>query len=484
MKLGTQISDNLSGSKYPFAEDSEVVSAYTVDQKQERGKLPCDLFSDVVVDADFGKDESFVVWAVHGDEGVIDFARWDNVKAENNESYVPEILFSASKPDFDKFGRLLYVSNDVFVRIETKHRNDFDDVVKYAASVLVQGDPEDPGDEDQILPSVLYGPIHFDSRCTRKPEKRLQAFAVHGSIVQGDVKFMPGYNVAIERPILGVDNSLSIRAEGGAGEGRVPCSEAYVDGNSSGLVGLTPGADGDIRIETDGCYSIAPMSERLLKIMGHCRSCCSCEGDYLPAANSVNKLILRMNAAYEALSDINRNYNELIRSTAEKIKSMEIQPDLLVAVARTRASGETNRFRTKVDISFLNKTSNDLQILSVLVRLSSSVNALADFSSDSNLVPEDDKDGINAKLEDVGIVETVRSLQVGDAVFENTVAVISEPMDLPAGSALYASTSSRAVSVMPRGQALYNAPDITVQITYRKGTNGVATTIGKTAKFK
>jgi len=118
-------------------------------------------------------------------------------------------------------------------------------------------------------------------RCTR-----LEAMALGPDFsVTGDVGFKAGNNMRIGQgsayaSLAGLDSndSISLNAEPGAGEGRLPCECPEVTTfRTPGLIG----EGGHLRLFNDRCYDLVPMlyspKKAYLRMHVKCKACCTCE---------------------------------------------------------------------------------------------------------------------------------------------------------------------------------------------------------------
>lgn len=446
MKLGVQFPNESEGTKYPFSEDSALVSAQPVSCFVGSGPwnvVPCDLFDDVCVDVSGGV--SVFLQSLDGMSGKALFAVSD---AESGEVLAS---FELGNRDFDELGRAFYASNAAFVRVSTKYARSFGNLLGKIAGT-----------------GTLSGRIDFDPRCLRVAEKRLEAFDVGGIRVSGDVVFEPGYNVSVARPDYVSSNNVSVSAVSGAGAGRVPCDVAYPESSGNpGILGVSPDKDGGVRIESDGCYSVVPFSDKDIQILHHCGQCCSCEGDYLPAANAVNHLAERLDAIYDELCNINRDYNAKI---AEVIDGLSAAGDVSLSVRASKTESQTaGKYDIQVAMSFVDVVSGSVCVLGADFTVGPARVSLFDLASASDIVPETRPVEVEAALAVRGVVEVYRSLQVGSKSKTGPDATIppGEHVLLQSGSEMHIRSNSKCFADSWQSQGPYVASESGYTATVR-----------------
>ena len=111
----------------------------------------------------------------------------------------------------------------------------------------------------------------------------------------GIVKVMAGYNIGLDlQPLAGLSatgdgvisafesptSAIMISAVSGAGAGTVPCTEPISDtGVLRRLGGATADKNGNVSLDTDGCYRAEPSlrDPHTIILSGDCEACCSCD---------------------------------------------------------------------------------------------------------------------------------------------------------------------------------------------------------------
>lgn len=454
MRLGTQVQNERLGTKYPFSDDSGFVSDVPYSTYSSDGKIPCDLFDDVVVDSN--DKVSVFVTGINCDVGSVTLSITD-------DSGVVSATFDLDARSFDKHGRALYVSKSAFVRVSTKHVRNLRDVLARAKA-----------GNDSVL-SYAVGDVGFDIHCYRISERRLLAFDVHDEQVSGDVVLRTGYNMDIDLQDFTDDNTISLSASAGAGVGRVPCDVAYPDVSvDDGMSGLSPDKDGSIRIEADGCYSVVPMADNGVRLYGQCTQCCSCEGDYLPAALAVNNLIVRMNAIRGRLSEINDRHNQFIADTVASIGSFTAAPELAV-VSRKSNGAKPGEYAVRTGFTFANMTSETCIItgLRFYVTTGGTKTTLFELSDASTIFRPFDEAETQQRLADKGILEISRTVQVGPYVHANQEAVLpSGGISIGPGLEFYVSSVTRGTTNTRKGLRVYNSETYSVKVSYRPDDHG------------
>lgn len=403
MKTGAQYAG--TGTKYPFREDDPRVSNIPANPGESgtRSEVPCNLFSEVVVDCVNGPLELVLT-------GVSTTAL--SFSLYSPSSAIPVEEFSFGPEDFTPDGRTLHISENAVVQIETRFENPF--------AFSVSG------------PALE---VRFDPHCRRLAEQRLVAFSVGGQLVSGDVLFKAGHNAALERPAYDTsdDNLVSFDFTAGLGEGRWPCKAAAL--SDSGISAVLPDASGAVRFEPDDCYSVVPRSENVLQILGHCSSCCSCVGDYLPAANAAGKLINRLNALIDKLDAINKRYGVYIDKNKPSFgKDNKIDATFTatkqvlnhVPVLSSDVEAYTSRFQLNLALALANKFLGKV-VLS---------NIVAVF--DNGRVT---KVSYNAPP-DLELYETNRTFQV-DGDFYRGESAIANGIELPPGGTMLLESTFR-----------------------------------------
>ena len=441
MRIGVQRPNELSATKYPFAEDSAFVSTGTASEPIQPGLLPCDFFSDVVVDAPDGINvviselacaDGRIVFSVVGSQG-------DTLET-----------FSLESRDFDDLGRAFYASENAFVRVQTK----------YARSMK--------GLLGRISAESVSCSIGFDPHCTRRPENRLLAFDVHGDRVAGHVAFEPGYNISFDRPDYTSSNNLSLSAIAGSGAGRVPCGESEQADKAEAVVsGIVPDENGAVRIETDGCYSVNPLSDSALQITGQCTQCCSCEGDYLPLANAVNSMTTRLDTVYKDLSDINERHNRLIAVTKNRL-TYELKPTFIAAATRDVLS-TPGRSDIRVGVTFANVTLDDVRVLGMDMTVGNSKIKLFDMADASGVVSAMNMEIVETVLAVRGVIEVVRTMQIGTYAKAGTDAEIPEDegVSVKSGATMYITSGSKCSNQSRESDGPYMSSAANFAVTIR-----------------
>lgn len=471
MDLGAQQLDSLAGTKYPFSQDSRFVSDKPVSTGLVQYKLPCDMFDEVVIDTDPGVQA--YLSGIEPDEGYLVFSLSGNGTDET---------FQVSGTAFDRSGRLFYASRLAFVRIHTRYKFRFTELLRAIWK------------KDGPVPRTPFK-VYFDPHCIRVREKRLVAFSVHGGEATGDVVLKPGYNILMEQPDYTSSNNISISASAGMGEGRVPCEVAYPDAlDSTGIAGAIPDADGNIRFETDGCYSIIPLSDNDFRIIGHCRQCCSCEGDYLPAAQATNIFTQRLDAAYEALVKVNTAYNSFIAETQDKLNRSVLAPLVAASSVRSKAVA-AGEYAIRTGMTFANMTLDSIRIKRFVLSVQTGAGGIVimDLSDVSKLVEESNGTVIDIALAAEGLVEVSRTLQVGPYAKLSKDAVLPAETGIVLGTGLemYVASVSRCYDNSPvgtPGPLVCSSPGYSVEVTYCKvdgeGNDGEDVTETVTGEFK
>lgn len=159
-------------------------------------------------------------------------------------------------------------------------------------------------EEDVVVRLVVYGDRpggesgELDPRTYGRLASRVSGLTVSGLTFAGPVEVVAGYNVSLALgETLSPDGGrsrTSVLLDGvpGAGSGRLPgCEEAESFVRRINLV--SPGPDGNFRIETDGCVRVQPLlavgagdlpyataTEATLVVADDCEPCCSCD-DYV-----------------------------------------------------------------------------------------------------------------------------------------------------------------------------------------------------------
>lgn len=406
MLLGTHY--DLPETKYPFDESSEYVSNFSYwSGIVESGKLPCDLFSEVVIDCD---DESFTIKISGISDNSILFDWSTNVRGEFNENpdsskqATPFTLagsFSLSLHDFNSNGRALYVSSHAIVRFETRlSLTAFNEVVSSNMS--------------------FHDGVGFDPRCYRVGERRLIAFLVHDNeVVSGDVVLEPGYNTTIsESSEGGADpDGLLLEFSAGAGKGLAPCESKEADAN---VVGVIPDSRGNVQITSgDGCFSVLPLTKDHIYIYHHCDACCSCEGDYLPLAKAVLKLINRITGVYQtgpkSLLAINDRYNDLLTQyKAQATQNQNMALDTAYLSLTTTVSG----FKIDIALYFVNHLGKSITVNELRAEF------IGGGSNSTRTLDFDYHNGLYSDQSRHSYTETSRTLQYDTAVLINAAAMV------------------------------------------------------------
>lgn len=455
MKLGSPYGNSDRGSKYPFDEKSKFVSV--VPGTPEAGKIPCDLFRVALFDM---KDDDVSVSIQSVSSGGIAFLV--SRPGAGDEHFV------VSRDSLDEHGRFFFSSRRLFARLESRYvGDDFDAVVNQIS-----------GGADFEFPE----PVGFDSSCTTRSAKKLESFQVGNSIVAGDVALRGGYNVDLQ---LSRDGSaIEVRCGSGLGDGLVPCTGGPVE--SQGIVGVVPDADGAVRIETDGCYSVCPVSDNVLQILGHCVACCSCDGDYLPVAKAVDNLIQRVAGSPETEGDTGGLYGELTRLNESYSRIVEDARDFL---SRTVAAPEISMFyaeksvlndnadmyEIRVTLGFANRYSDSIRVRSI------SVSAGGKMLATTSAVPviHTDDSSISAATADGGLAELSRSLQCDSVHFNDEDAVIDTVagVELEQSKFMYFSTILRANNSIPEtpGRIVFLSDFVELSVSYSYETEDSGT---------
>lgn len=411
MRLGTPFKNDATGSKYPFREDDALVSPFPVDSGSGDGLVPCDLFDFVVFDPVREGFDAFISFI--SASGAITITETAAGKSEDD---APEYAVYTLEPHvFDKMGRALHVSKLATARFETRY----------------------PGQLGAVVPlSIEWGDntrIRFDSHCFTSPAKKLLAFSLNGKEIDGDVLFKAGYNADVSIPSDG--DSVSFNFGAGQGEGVVPCDSGDKV-SEAGMPGLAVGPDGAVRIETDGCYSVVPVAPGLLRIVGYCRSCCSCDGDYAPAIKAVETLLNRILLAYSTLQKVNEGYSGFITAAVSLLDEDSRSLNLVFTAEKTDVDLSNSRFRISFNFAAMNRIGYAINIESATIYVGDT--ELVSFSADkTRVIDESDTLALQFALENNGYAEVMRSLQLDTSVLRGDEAVLPDNYLLESGYAMY-----------------------------------------------
>jgi len=463
MRIGTQYEE--VGSKYPFDESDPGVSNFP-STTIELGKVPCDLFSDVVIDCN---DTKFELLLDGVENGQVKF-KWSAGQGIEGEFFI-------SGRNFNSFGRVLYVSSvGSIVQIETHLGKSFDSVV---SSFSLAPDPGGWGEPVPVFPAT-GAKIKFDRRCYRLSEKRLLSLGVNGVRVSGDILFIPGYNTSLSVPMYGTDKNpnLLIDFSAGAGAGKAPCvsKEVY-----PGMKGLMPNANGDIRIETDGCYSIYPISNSELFISSSCTACCSCEGDYIPVAKALKQLILRSvnpsspQGVYQRLVSVHNRYNSLIGDYAimeENIAKQQLLNSSAILYRRQSPDDDLLAgYELALSFMYTNRAGEVITVQGFQIDISDNLGHTYSRRFDTAM----SKNALK--------IESRRRIQCGSKIYEDDLAQIDPihgPKSVNPGNTLYITTKfsdylghtvNRGDRAVYKSEWIYDAQEVKMTLEYRLLSN-------------
>jgi len=415
MFLGIQRAE--PGSKYPFDENSKYVSNFPFsDIDSLDNKIPCNFFSDVIVDCDYGFD--LILSPVQSSAG-IKFS-W-SLGASSGD-------FLLTKGSFYHTDTAMVVLSGAVIRVRSQLGDNLWRIVESFDNFEAFGDVG----------------IRFDPNCFRVREKKLMSFEVGNKSVSGDVLLRSGYNAGISiYDQFGSNNSFLIDLSPGAGEGNVPCDDIASGGP---LSGLHPDSDGAVRIESDDCYSIIPVSSNVLQISGNCSVCCSCEGDYLPVAIAVTNLINKINTSYLNLKGLIARYNAYIDSAPA---GQPVEGALKVSANAKWYDGSVT-----VSVGIVNMLNSGRTMLTGL--LLSFSGFTINFSNGPVSVP--------------GVTES-RLIQIG-STSRKQITVPSSGLYLPAGNTMAILSNLTLDDSEPSGAAIGNSFSVNVTATFLVDNQG------------
>jgi len=161
--------------------------------------------------------------------------------------------------------------------------------------------------------------------------------------ITGDVTLIAGYNtrLILNSEIVGESSDTTVMGIDfipGDGEGRVPCEEEVTTIVHHPFNGeIIPDGQGNVMLETDGCYGIVPtVAGGLFRLEGVCAACCSCD-DYNAVLKTLEGLFARAGgvdypdgSALSQLNDAAAKYTTGVESYNTYIAPSLTEPKWLV----------------------------------------------------------------------------------------------------------------------------------------------------------
>jgi len=307
-RLGQEYLTSNRFSAYPFDSNSSglVYDPAAAVAGLVGAKLPADFLLDAYVEMLTDYDDLYlrtISW--NGAVFTVTFAT-DDALAVAATTTLPDTATIRADMNDGYYVWEVHIANKLILRASCD-----EGFTTYLDAVAAHGDAAAAFTDDTIL---------FADSAVVTAVPSVETFGIYSDIstpiqtgIDGDVQFIPGYNVAMTIVDSEDDTTdVQIDATPGSGLGEVPCDEQEEEEPVETPMGLTPDVLGAIRIEGDECYEIVPnRGLNTITIHGVCYACCACE-DYVAVGEALGGLMSRTHTVRTRLDQINSDHDDAI----------------------------------------------------------------------------------------------------------------------------------------------------------------------------